>query len=502
MNIKEAKQEIENTLTVYFTKDQFGNYRIPIEKQRPVFLMGPPGIGKTAIMAQISSELGVGLLAYSMTHHTRQSAIGLPFIEKKVYGGQEYNVSEYTLSEIVASVYELMENTGVKEGILFLDEVNCISETLAPVMLQLLQYKVFGKHKIPKGWVIVTAGNPPEYNNAVREYDIAIWDRLKRIDVTPDFEVWKEYAYKADIHMAVLSYLEAKTADFYMVETTVDSKAFATARGWEDLSQMISLYEYHHIPVKETLVSQYLQNRKIAKSFAAYYDLYVKYKGDYQVDKIIDGKPADVVKEKARAAKFDERVMLISLILDAINENTKAVVEYIGLLEDCKKLVHSYAKKAETSEEKPIDLLQALLEGQKEEASVRAAAGNLSPAESARFNGVIEFFESQLSVVMNADAPTAVKAVKGGYNGLVKGHKANAKKISQRMDHAFRFVDEAFGDGQEMLILVTELTQNYYSAKFISNFGSDEYFKHNQSLLFYERDKEITDEIAELNLEL
>ena len=59
MNIKEAKDEIKNTLTVYFTKNEFGNYVIPIEKQRPVFLMGPPGIGKTAIMAQIASELGM-----------------------------------------------------------------------------------------------------------------------------------------------------------------------------------------------------------------------------------------------------------------------------------------------------------------------------------------------------------------------------------------------------------------------------------------------------------
>ena len=151
MNIKQAKEEIKNTLTVYFTKNEFGNYVIPIEKQRPVFLMGPPGIGKTAIMAQIASEMGVGLLSYSMTHHTRQSAIGLPFIEKKTFNGQEYTVSEYTLSEIVASVYELMETTGLKEGILFLDEINCVSETLAPVMLQLLQYKVFGKHKIPAG---------------------------------------------------------------------------------------------------------------------------------------------------------------------------------------------------------------------------------------------------------------------------------------------------------------------------------------------------------------
>ena len=83
MNIKEAKEQIKNAMTAYFTRDEFSSLEIPIEKQRPVFLMGPPGIGKTAIMEQIAQEMGLGLVAYSMTHHTRQSAIGLPFIVKK-----------------------------------------------------------------------------------------------------------------------------------------------------------------------------------------------------------------------------------------------------------------------------------------------------------------------------------------------------------------------------------------------------------------------------------
>ena len=54
MNIAEAKQEIINTLRAYTAKDEEGNYKIPIQYQRPVLLMGPPGIGKTAIMKQIA----------------------------------------------------------------------------------------------------------------------------------------------------------------------------------------------------------------------------------------------------------------------------------------------------------------------------------------------------------------------------------------------------------------------------------------------------------------
>ena len=77
----------------------------------------------------------VGLVAYTITHHTRQSAVGLPRIVTRCYNGKEVSITEYTLSEIIASVYDCMERTGKKEGILFIDEINCVSETLAPTML-------------------------------------------------------------------------------------------------------------------------------------------------------------------------------------------------------------------------------------------------------------------------------------------------------------------------------------------------------------------------------
>ena len=327
MNIKQAKEQIKNAMTAYFTKDERGNYILPLHKQRPVFLMGPPGVGKTAIMEQVAGELGVGMLSYSMTHHTRQSALGLPYIQHKTYGGKEYAVSEYTMSEIIASIYDLMEETGVKEGILFLDEINCVSETLAPIMLQFLQYKVFGRHRVPDGWVVVTAGNPPEYNNSVREFDVVTWDRLKRIDVEPDFDVWKEYAYKTGVHPSVLTYLEIRKGDFYKIESTIDGKRFVTARGWDDLSQMIILYEKNGLAVDEDLVGQYLQDAKIAKSFAVYYDLFNKYRSDYQVDEILAGNVTDEIKERAMNAGFDERLSLIGLLLDAVTSEVKEVIE-------------------------------------------------------------------------------------------------------------------------------------------------------------------------------
>ena len=73
MNIKQAKQEITNTLRAYLTKDELGNYLIPSVRQRPVLLMGPPGVGKTQIMEQIAAETGVGLVSYTCLLYTSPS---------------------------------------------------------------------------------------------------------------------------------------------------------------------------------------------------------------------------------------------------------------------------------------------------------------------------------------------------------------------------------------------------------------------------------------------
>ena len=270
MNIKEAKEVIIHAVQAYLDKDETGAYTIPPERQRPLLLMGPPGIGKTAIMEQVAQECGIGLVSYTITHHTRQSAIGLPFISQKRYGKREYSVTEYTMSEIIASVYDQIETSGVQEGILFLDEINCVSETLAPTMLQFLQYKTFGTHRVPDGFIIVTAGNPPQYNKSVRDFDIVTLDRLRRIDIEEDLAAFREYASRVGIHGSIMAYLGIRSNHFYSIRTEVEGRHFVTARGWEDLSRTIQVHEKRSLPVDEGLAVQFLQDPEIARSFAAY----------------------------------------------------------------------------------------------------------------------------------------------------------------------------------------------------------------------------------------
>ena len=136
--LSQAKQELRQTVRAYTAKTGDGLYRMPREKQRPGLLMGPPGIGKTAILTQLAQEEHIGLVSYTMAHHTRQSALGLPVIVERTAAGRQYRATAYTMSEIIAAVYEQMEKTGLHEGILFLDEINCVSETLMPAILQML----------------------------------------------------------------------------------------------------------------------------------------------------------------------------------------------------------------------------------------------------------------------------------------------------------------------------------------------------------------------------
>ena len=503
MNIKEAKNYIKDSVKIYLKKDEEGEYRIPVVRQRPIFLLGAPGIGKTAVMEQIAQELGIALVSYSMTHHTRQSALGLPFITHKEYEGKNYDVSEYTMSEIIASIYDVMAESGIKEGILFLDEINCVSETLAPSMLQFLQYKVFGRHQVPEGWIIVTAGNPPEYNKSVREFDVVTMDRLKILEVEADYAVWKEYAGERGVHTAILNYLDMKKEDFYQIETTVIGRRYITARGWEDLSEMLILYEEEQIPVEESFVGQYLRNERVVKEFTAYYDLYQKYKNDYKVEEILTGIVSEQAKDKARKADFDERLSLMGMLIDRIRQDIREnmlTAEILGEVMNPLKALKTRAESGGGAEEL-LALLGQQAEGRRKAMESLQKAGALAARDKRKNRAVIGLLtdcEKQLRVSDATSGGEAFAQVKERFDAEVAGYKQNTGMVKERLHFLFQFVEDSFGSGNEMLILMTECTVQADCAKFINMYGCEDYQRHNEELMLTERSDGLLAEIEAL----
>lgn len=500
MNIKQAKQEIINTVHAYLTKDETGEYAIPVQRQRPILLIGPPGIGKTAIMEQVAQECGINLVSYTITHHTRQSAIGLPFISQKTYDGEDVSVTEYTMSEIIASIYDQIEQSGIHEGILFLDEINCVSETLAPTMLQFLQYKTFGNHRVPDGFVIVTAGNPPEYNKSVHDFDIVTYDRVKRIYIEEDFSVWKEYAYKAQIHGAILSYLEIKKKNFYSVVSDLDGKRFVTARGWEDLSQVMKVYEKLGYTIDYDFVVQYLQDEEIARDFATYYELYNKYKNIYRIPDILEG----IVPESAatvKTAPFDEKLSLIGLLLDRLGQE---FVEYARAKAAQEELLQQLTFLREDLKEgrgSAKELLAKQISSYESMLAHRKKAGMIDREQEKAMLAALAALNNCLSAVAaegTDDVKTQFFCAKAVFDEKERKRQGALADTGRYLTNAFDFLARVFGEGQEMVIFLSELSAGYYSLKFVSECGNDAYYKYNKLLLLKERGQELKAQVMQL----
>ncbi len=491
MNIKRAKEEIKHTIEAYLYKDPFGNYAIPVIRQRPVLLIGPPGIGKTQIMEQIAKECQIGLVAYTITHHTRQSAIGLPFIQSKSYGNQEYSVTRYTMSEIVAAIYDKMETTGLKEGILFIDEINCVSETLAPTMLQFLQCKTFGNHPIPEGWVIIAAGNPPEYNKSVREFDVVTLDRIKKIMVEPDFDVWKEYAQRERIHPAILSYLNIKKQYFCHIETTVDGKRFATPRGWEDLSRLMEIYERLGKKADREVMIQYLQHPKIAKDFANYLELYYKYQNTYQVDEILSGVIKESLCDQASKASFDEKLSLVGLLLSKLGSEFQEILEKETLLQQLMNVLKRFQEPELTAREPDASCrLSILVKETQAEWEQKKQKELLTRNDDLRYRKLLAALEGYQAQLIKQNGTWDF--LREQFANDSSQFEQDFENTAQKLEHGFDFMEAAFGDSQEMVIFVTELNTNFYCVKFLQEYDCERYYQYNKRLLFDDMEQEIS----------
>ena len=492
MNIREAIRQTELALRAYAARDAQGSALIPAESQRPIYLLGAPGVGKTAAAGEVARRLGVGLVSYTLTHHTRQSALGLPQLVARTFSGKETMVTEYTMSEIIAGIYRYMEQTGQKRGILFLDEINCVSETLLPAIMELLQHKRFGEHRVPDGWMIVCAGNPEQYNRSARTFDPVAMDRVRVLRVEPDLNAWLEYAAETGVSAVIRSYLRLSPDEFYRIE----ADGAITPRSWTDLSQMIFALEALGETPDETLFEQYLQCPEVCRRFALYekmccgaagaMDLNAVLEGDFSASDEMRQKPFEealfaaelladrVVRESSAADIARETAVRLSQFADGARRSCQAAEscsnlpagdisrESAAAREAAAHLDQSVA--ARRSEANLLNTCREQLARREHALDVRKSVGGLSEAEESRERALLNRIHDCISSTSAApDFAAALDAF------LERAHSEADEKgrlAAESAQNALAFMENAF-PRRVQIVMLSELMHNERAARFL-----------------------------------
>ena len=453
MNIREAAAQLAQTVRAYAAKTPEGAYRVPLAAQRPVYLIGPPGVGKTAAVAQTARALGIGFAAYTMTHHTRQSALGLPLIVHRTLNGEDCAVTEYTVSEIVADVWAKAES-GAETGILFLDEINCVSESLMPAMLQLLQYKTFGVHALPRGWMIVCAGNPPRYNRYAHTFDAVVMDRLRVIEVEPDFAAWQGYMAGHGAHPLVRSYLTLRSEDFYVS----DGDRMVTARSWTDLSDMMLALEAEDIAPEEALFGQYLQVETVAGRFGMYARLCAD----------VGARLDEAVESGAlpRALPFDEGVFAALFLAERLARMAGEAAQTSRRAEKLTQFVEGVAREA-AGDSSVEAVCQAHLQRRKNALEARARAGIVDEDQRLTEEALLSDLEALAAEAHGEAGGEALERLRQRASSDQAGAEATNAGLEVAFSRYLNFSERAFDDPNVRLIFLNALRDDETTWRFI-----------------------------------
>ena len=271
------------------------------------------------------------------------------------------------------------------------------------------------------------------------------------------------------------------------------------------MSQILTLYEEEGLTVDETLVGQYLRNERVVKEFTAYYDLYQKYKKNYHVEEILKGEAPEEAFIRAKAASFDERLSLLSMLMDKMLGEIRERMETADYLNDLMVPLKALRGLAEKGGEMAAvtEMMERQAEGKKKLADSLRKANSLSDGDWRKHRAVIQFLERTKKELYAGDAETAADAfgqIKKKFEAEVAAMKSETAVTKERLHGLFTFVETAFEEGNEMLILVTELTVNTAGARFIATFGCEDYQKHNEALRLSERQESLVHEIEKLEL--
>ena len=251
-----------------------------IKKKRPIFLWGPPGIGKSDIVNQIGKDSNREVVDVRLALWEPTDIKGIPYFDS--------NAGTMTW----APPAELPTDPKSK-AILFLDELNSAPPAVQAAAYQLILNRRVGTYKLPDGVDIVAAGNRDGDKGVTYRMPAPLANRFVHLEMKVDFEDWQDWATLNGIHPEVVGYVGYAKQDLYDYDPKSPSKSFATPRSWSFVSDLVadeeidteSLINLVSGAIGDGLAVKFMAHRKIASKLP-------------KPDDILDGKVKDLeVKE-------------------------------------------------------------------------------------------------------------------------------------------------------------------------------------------------------------
>jgi ATPase family associated with various cellular activities (AAA) len=200
-------------------------------KQRPIFIWGPAGIGKSELAQQVADDMGGLLIDLRMPLLEPTDLRGMPYYNK------EKNVMDWAPpidlpSEELAAQYPVV--------VLFLDEMNSAAPAVQASGYQLILNRKIGRYTLPKNVVIIAAGNRESDKGVTYRMPAPLANRFVHLEMRPDFACWLEWAVKHNVHQDVVGYLTWAKRDLFEFDAKSSSRAFPTPRSWKFVSDLLA----------------------------------------------------------------------------------------------------------------------------------------------------------------------------------------------------------------------------------------------------------------------
>ena len=239
--------------------------RRAFKKKRPLFLWGPPGIGKSDIVSQITEEYNNSLLIdIRLSLWDPTDIKGIPYFDPTI-GKMVWGAPEELPDEELASQYDTI--------VLFLDEMNSAAPSVQAAAYQLILNRRVGTYKLPDNVSVVAAGNREADKGVTYRMPAPLANRFIHLELAVNFDDWFNWAVANNQHTDVVGYLTFAKKDLYDFDPKSSSRSFATPRSWSFVSELIeddldeaTTTDLVAGAVGEGLALKFMAHRKVASS--------------------------------------------------------------------------------------------------------------------------------------------------------------------------------------------------------------------------------------------